>query len=67
MSDLFEYRIHCPYCDEPIDVLIETLDEAQEYIEDCQVCCQPIVFRIDTGTPGDGEPEVFARREDDTF
>ena len=33
----------CPYCLEKISMLLDTsVDELQSYIEDCEVCCQPI-------------------------
>ncbi len=65
MYDLLETTVNCPYCGEPIHVLIEDLDEEQNYIEDCQVCCQPIVFDV---TPTmDGDPTVSVHREDEPF
>jgi len=42
MAELIEQRILCPYCNEPITVLVDTSVDYQEYIEDCQVCCHPI-------------------------
>lgn len=39
MSEAF---LQCPYCGEAISMNLEELDGAQSYIEDCQVCCQPI-------------------------
>ena len=65
MHELIEEAIHCPYCGEQITVLIETLDESQEYIEDCQVCCRPIIF--DIGVNYDGSPSVSVRAENETF
>jgi hypothetical protein len=41
-----ETEIHCPFCGEPIVVLVDTSVPRQEYIEDCQVCCRPIRFEI---------------------
>lgn len=32
----------CPYCGEQISMLFEYFSGAQEYIEDCEVCCAPI-------------------------
>ncbi|MEO0443123.1 MAG: CPXCG motif-containing cysteine-rich protein [Pseudomonadota bacterium] len=39
-------KTYCPYCGEPIEAVIDTSIEQQEYIEDCSVCCQPIEFRV---------------------
>jgi len=41
-----EHIISCPYCGENINVLIDSSDSEQEYIEDCQVCCRPIIFNV---------------------
>lgn len=46
MNALFEKYIHCPYCGESISVLIDCSVDIQEYIEDCQVCCRPITFKV---------------------
>jgi hypothetical protein len=48
MDQLIQQSILCPYCGEIIEVLIDPSDAGQEYIEDCQVCCRPIVFSIAT-------------------
>ncbi|MBJ88396.1 MAG: CPXCG motif-containing cysteine-rich protein [Woeseia sp.] len=37
-----EKAIHCPFCDERISIIIDPSIERQNYIEDCEVCCQPI-------------------------
>ena len=63
MHELFELPISCPYCGEMIDILVDGSVEDQMYIEDCQVCCQPIVLIVRMAE--DGEPRVHARREDD--
>lgn len=46
MEFLEEQSISCPYCGEPIQVLIDQQEAGDEYIEDCQVCCKPIVFSV---------------------
>ena len=40
----FESETHftCPYCGQQISMVFEELYGAQTYIEDCQVCCNPI-------------------------
>jgi hypothetical protein len=43
--------IQCPYCGEPIELLVDCTLTEQEYIEDCSVCCQPINLAIDTSNP----------------
>ena len=34
--------VHCPYCGQAVDIALDPAGGAeQEYVEDCQVCCQP--------------------------
>ncbi|HCH77677.1 MAG TPA: CPXCG motif-containing cysteine-rich protein, partial [Pseudomonas sp.] len=35
---------HCPYCGEPVEAVLDLSAGDQQYIEDCAVCCRPIVF-----------------------
>jgi hypothetical protein len=62
---LNEQSISCPYCGESIDVLIDSEDVDQHYIEDCQVCCRPITFVITASVNDDLSVAVHA--EDDTY
>jgi hypothetical protein len=45
--------VQCPYCGETFETEIDTSGESQEYIEDCYVCCRPIVFRVEVGVDGE--------------
>jgi len=44
--------IHCPYCGEPFQTLVDLSAGSAEYIEDCQVCCRPIQFHLDVDHQG---------------
>jgi len=61
MFDLQEKSVACPYCGERIDVLLDPSVPHQNYIEDCQVCCCPIVF--DVTVDEDDFCVVFVRQE----
>ncbi len=38
-----EKKFKCPYCLEKISMLLDvSANDTQTYIEDCEVCCQPI-------------------------
>jgi len=63
MNGQEEVSILCPYCGEPISVLVDTSVESQRYVEDCEVCCQPML--MDCTVDGDGQVSVDARRGDD--
>ncbi len=39
-----EKRIGCPYCGENISIIVDDSVPEQTYIEDCEVCCRPIVM-----------------------
>ena len=49
--------VYCPYCSESVEI---TLDpgggSAQEYVEDCEVCCQP--WSVSVQYREDGTAEV---------
>jgi hypothetical protein len=55
--------VQCPYCGEEIEIVVDGSVDHQQYVEDCSVCCRPIVFTVVTE---DGEVvSVDARSEDD--
>ncbi|WP_179343934.1 CPXCG motif-containing cysteine-rich protein [Winogradskyella ursingii] len=43
-----EYFFQCPYCWEQISMLIDTSQRQQNYIEDCEICCNPIQISVIT-------------------
>ena len=48
MAAQIETAVECPYCGEPITLLIDPSVPQQHYIEDCQVCCQPMQVSFET-------------------
>jgi len=49
--------VHCPYCGQAVDIALDPAGgAAQEYVEDCQVCCQP--WRVNVQYDGDGGATV---------
>ncbi len=55
------HQVHCPYCGEPFETLIDLSAGSSTYVEDCQVCCQPIEFRIEVDHAGTLVALVAAR------
>lgn len=53
---------HCPYCGEPIELLVDTSAGAASYVEDCPVCCQPMQVQVSID---DGGPSVRVRTDDE--
>jgi hypothetical protein len=44
--------VSCPYCAETILVRVDLSAGPQSYVEDCQVCCQPIQLTVSTADDG---------------
>jgi len=61
--DIDEKESYCPYCGESISLLIDNSIENQEYVEDCQVCCSPILISIEIDH--DGNIFMNTRRENE--
>ena len=43
---MIEYYFDCPHCWENQLKLIDSSIEEQIFIEDCEVCCNPIEFEV---------------------
>jgi len=43
---IHEHEFTCPYCWQSIVMVLDLSVDAQEYVEDCEVCCRPILLRI---------------------
>jgi DNA-directed RNA polymerase subunit RPC12/RpoP len=55
-------RYACPSCGEEIVVPVDaSAGEDQEYVEDCPVCCTPVLLQV--RVEEDGEVRVVARLE----
>lgn len=53
----------CPYCAAPVELVVDPAGGgAQDYVEDCEVCCRP--WRVSLRWE-DGVPRVLLRTEDD--
>ena len=51
--DVIQFEtITCPYCWESIEISLDLSVDTQQQIEDCSVCCRPIVIRY---SAADGE------------
>ena len=57
-----EARYVCPSCGEEIVVPVDaSAGDEQEYVEDCPVCCVPVLLRVRIGR--DGGIRLDARSE----
>lgn len=62
MDLLQTHSLYCPYCGEPIQIVVDCSVALQEYIEDCQVCCRPISLYISIE---DNEVKIHAADENE--
>ena len=56
-------EVQCPYCGEPFTTVLDLSAGSASYIEDCQVCCQPVEFSVVAGADGTLE-SLELRRSD---
>ena len=43
---MLEHFFQCPYCWAEISMLLDTSVSRQQYIEDCEICCNPIQVEV---------------------
>ena len=55
--------VHCPYCGEAFGTTVDVSAGSSTYVEDCQVCCQPIEMELRVTDAGLFE-ELIATRGD---
>ena len=55
-------NIQCPSCWEMIEVLVDPSVPEQQYVEDCSVCCRPLVLTV---TVHDDHADIDVVRESD--
>ena len=53
----------CPYCGEALNIQLDLSAGSQSYVEDCQVCCQPIQIAVQVNEEGSLE-SVLGERMD---
>jgi hypothetical protein len=59
-----ETTVFCPYCGEPNHIALDPSGgRSQDYVEDCQVCCQP--WRVSVRYRRNGTAEVTLRSSDE--
>lgn len=45
--------VQCPYCSETVEISLDPgSGAAQDYVEDCEVCCQPWTVVVRYGDDG---------------
>ncbi len=45
-------RLRCPWCGERFEAQIDASGGDADYVEDCPVCCRPIVMHVEVDADG---------------
>ncbi|MBK6267097.1 CPXCG motif-containing cysteine-rich protein [Marivirga sp. S37H4] len=43
---MIEHFFTCPHCFQKISILVDSSIQKQKYVEDCEVCCNPLLVTI---------------------
>lgn len=43
---MIEHFFHCPHCFQEVSMLVDSSIAKQSYIEDCEVCCNPLQIQL---------------------
>lgn len=53
--------VYCPYCNETVEIALDPgSGPAQQYVEDCEVCCQPWTVSVQYREDGGADVSVMA-------
>ncbi len=56
-----EAVVTCPHCGQMTEVALDPgSGQEQEYVEDCQVCCRPVLMYVNYLRDGTATVEVYA-------
>jgi hypothetical protein len=54
-----EATVYCPYCNETVEIAIDPGGgSSQEYVEDCEICCQPWTVNVQYQEDGSADVSV---------
>ena len=63
MHGLSTVKVQCPYCWETFETVVDCSVNEQNYVEDCYVCCRPILMTIAVHADETVEVEVQAENQ----
>lgn len=61
-NDLTLHGVQCPYCGEPLELVVDASAGPQQYVEDCAVCCRPLEVAVSVD---EGGAHVAVRSENE--
>ena len=54
-----DYSFLCPYCSSELSIVVDgSGGKKQTFTTDCEVCCRPILIRLEVGSNGVGSFEA---------
>jgi hypothetical protein len=54
-----DVTVYCPYCNETVEIKLDPGGgSTQEYVEDCEVCCQPWTVSVHYREDGSAQVSV---------
>ena len=59
------HLISCPYCGEGLEVAVDRSVRRQEYVDDCQGCCRPMVLAVTVDLDDPNDIQIDVHGEDD--
>jgi Cysteine-rich CPXCG len=62
-ADSTDFVVTCPYCGEEVEIFVEP-DVHGSFVQDCEVCCNPWLVRVEQGDAEDGDRYVSVGRAD---
>jgi hypothetical protein len=64
MNPIEPYETQCPWCGTSLVLDIDCSAGDQRYVEDCALCCQPILVSVRLGAGEDPSLTVDCTRDD---
>lgn len=63
MNPIETLNLACPWCDAPLEIDVDLTAGDRCYVEDCQICCAPMVVTLEIGQDPDAEFRVTLAME----
>jgi hypothetical protein len=57
--DSSDFLVTCPYCGEEVEIFVEP-DVHGSFVQDCEVCCNPWLVRVERGDPAEEESRYIS-------
>ncbi|NEX22141.1 CPXCG motif-containing cysteine-rich protein [Thiorhodococcus mannitoliphagus] len=65
MNPIETVTSRCPWCDAPLEIDLDVTAGGRSYVEDCQICCAPIVIEFEFSGADEDEIAFTLTRDGD--